>query len=151
MAGTLIGVRWQAREARRMRREQYDREDRLRNLDERRALYARFAQATDEVEDAQHDLASAFAKMSVTETPEEQQSAELRKTQMIVQHANKITPLYQLLWELELIAPTAVVDAARSVDDAIGNATGFDLPDEIYKAKLAFIAQARADLGLPGL
>jgi hypothetical protein len=46
--GTWLGIHWQAREGRRVRYEQYERDDRLRDITVRRDLYARFAFVTDE-------------------------------------------------------------------------------------------------------
>jgi hypothetical protein len=123
IVGTWLGARWQAKEARRVRLEQYAREDKLRDQSTRRETYVQFARRADD------GVSSTLLN--------EDANREL---------AGIVVALDRQCWELELVASPRVIAAARqvvsAVDDARKNA------DEGWAAIEVFIREARRELGL---
>jgi hypothetical protein len=122
--GTWLGARWQATEARRVRIEQYTREDRLRDRTERREMYVRFARHADRGIGSTINNHDGYREL-----------------------ADIVVDLSGMCWDLELVATPRVVAAARQVVDAVDDAVKH--PDHGFAAVEVFIREARNELGLP--
>lgn len=127
IAGTWIGARWQANEARRVRQEQYARDDYLRDQNLRRELYARFVQCADE---------GITAGIGVALKREDDRRA-LPKI---------VGKLALLCMEIELYGTPRVVAAAHYIIDAVDDAAKDS--DEVNAAAEIFLREARRELGL---
>ncbi len=119
--GTWLGTRWQGREAKRSRLEQYERDDRLRHEADRRALYARFARLLTEV-------------LDLVDAPEAY---------------DKLEDLERLYWEIAMIGSADVVYRARSAIMAV--ATGLEVDPELLVASFVRSVREELGLAQEGL
>lgn len=154
IAGTWAGSHWQAREARRMRAEQYAREDATRGLDVRRQTYARFAQLGHELYDKGWPVYDTGHKMHDLRSKHGEESKQAKEAETAFwaasrAHGEASDAVIVALWELELLAGPSVVEAARAVLDSFYETGWVDSPEPTIEAVRDFVRAARIELGLP--
>ncbi|MEU6745699.1 hypothetical protein ABZ914_05715 [Spirillospora sp. NPDC046719] len=153
IVGAFGGALLQSWNSRRTLSEQRQHEDRLRDLSYRRDLYARFANIADDAWHATWRLKHAKEWIEEAEDADDEEERKEAKKDFdasAYEHSDLILKLTSIRWEVELAAPSEVVQKVQAIQIAVAEEeapTGY--LDGAPEAIRDFVVAARKDLGLP--
>lgn len=143
-AGGWLAIKSQSKENKEARKEQYAREDKLRNLAERRELYAKFYKATDDTIKACYRLCMAEPENLENITAEE----EARVRSLSMGEIEGMETLRFLISEIKLLARVETVAAAERVMETFHQRGTYTEPEASAEASEEFIKAARKEFML---